>query len=442
MSTNRPELQGEWLKLALRFSPVAALDAPPAHSGKNDQVEDPRYTGINIDITGCARLFKGEDSIARNIAEGCRALNCTARIAIGPSLGAAWACSRHHPQDLLIFDRVRPVLDELPVSALRISKKIENDLQEINIRRIEQLLQLPRKMLVSRFGAALLDALDLALGIKEEPLTPARIARPFKGERIFNGSCIQQEALLLAAEELLDEMLGRVDKAWKAVSRLVVVLRVSGAPAQAKEIKLNFPTNNKKHLLNLIGHSLENCLPGFGIDSLAVYFTHFAGVRGRKTAYLELENAREEQQATKDAAELLDSLQKELGPENVLQVECKQSHLPENAFTYARFSFNRETAAESLVQTERPSLLFYQPKPIQAMAVMPDSPPFWIKWQGKTCRVISGFGPERIAPEWWGGNDPLFLTRDYFKIQLENGGWLWVFRELENSRWFIHGLWA
>jgi hypothetical protein len=39
---------------------------------------------------------------------------------------------------------------------------------------------------------------------------------------------------------------------------------------------------------------------------------------------------------------------------------------------------------------------------------------------------------------------PDFLgeTRDYFKVQDEQGRWLWIYRVLEQGCWFVHGLWA
>jgi len=36
----------------------------------------------------------------------------------------------------------------------------------------------------------------------------------------------------------------------------------------------------------------------------------------------------------------------------------------------------------------------------------------------------------------------LSSTRDYFKIQNDSGRWLWIYRALETSRWFVHGQWV
>jgi protein ImuB len=92
-----------------------------------------------------------------------------------------------------------------------------------------------------------------------------------------------------------------------------------------------------------------------------------------------------------------------------------------------------------IVLADRPSLLLDPPEPAQAIALQPDHPPARLQWRGIEHHLIAGSGPERIITEWWQDGRP--STRDYFKVQTMEGQWLWVCRELESSRWFVHGLW-
>jgi protein ImuB len=82
---------------------------------------------------------------------------------------------------------------------------------------------------------------------------------------------------------------------------------------------------------------------------------------------------------------------------------------------------------------------------------MPDHPPSVVRWRGTERHIVAGFGPERIAAEWWRGtlaparavdgsqgND----ARDYYRVQDSTGLWTWVFRQTATSRWYIHGYWA
>ncbi len=53
--------------------------------------------------------------------------------------------------------------------------------------------------------------------------------------------------------------------------------------------------------------------------------------------------------------------------------------------------------------------------------------------------VLAGVGPERIAATH--GTVPE-RTRDYFKVEIDGGRWLWVYRELAAGHWYVHGMWA
>jgi protein ImuB len=88
-------------------------------------------------------------------------------------------------------------------------------------------------------------------------------------------------------------------------------------------------------------------------------------------------------------------------------------------------------------------VLLDRPEPVEVMALTRDGAPAWIRWRHVARVIVAGIGPERIAGEWWGdhaGGDR--DTRDYFKVQDETGRWMWVYREFESDRWFVHGAWA
>ena len=130
----------------------------------------------------------------------------------------------------------------------------------------------------------------------------------------------------------------------------------------------------------------------------------------------------------------------------MLQCYLHESHLPEQMFSYR--SVIEPTTNEdqqACPARDRPSVLLAQPEPAQVIAVIPDGPPSRLRWRGREYHVCSSFGPERICQEWWSG--PLdgqceLNARDYFKVQDSHGRWLWVYRQLEENRWFVHGLWA
>lgn len=59
------------------------------------------------------------------------------------------------------------------------------------------------------------------------------------------------------------------------------------------------------------------------------------------------------------------------------------------------------------------------------------------RWRGRVHSVLYAWGPERIETGWWRGQA---IGRDYYQIETTTGCRLWIFRQLGDGRWFVHGL--
>ncbi len=57
--------------------------------------------------------------------------------------------------------------------------------------------------------------------------------------------------------------------------------------------------------------------------------------------------------------------------------------------------------------------------------------------QGRRRRVESLEGPERLAGQWWSEDS---VARDYYRVQLEGVGLLWVFRDGRDGRFYAQGV--
>jgi protein ImuB len=98
--------------------------------------------------------------------------------------------------------------------------------------------------------------------------------------------------------------------------------------------------------------------------------------------------------------------------------------------------------------SERPIRLFASPEPVEAIAAeIPEGAPASFRWRRVLHRVAASEGPERIAPEWWRG-DGSEETRDYFRVEDEEGRRYWLYRQglygetPQAPRWFMHGIFA
>ncbi len=70
-----------------------------------------------------------------------------------------------------------------------------------------------------------------------------------------------------------------------------------------------------------------------------------------------------------------------------------------------------------------------------------------IRWRIITGQYCEHTGPERVGPRWWDPNRTDRLSRDYYRIEIEDGRRLWLCREGLVERgdevsWFIYGLFS
>ena len=137
-----------------------------------------------------------------------------------------------------------------------------------------------------------------------------------------------------------------------------------------------------------------------------------------------------------ELAALIDRIAARIGGRRVVVHLPQDTHIPERAALAvpAQHPLAAATQAAWPARTEsepplRPLRLFEKPEPIKVpFAMVPDGPPHHFTWRRATHVVARVEGPERIAMEWW-KQDGEALTRDYFRIEDEEGRRFWIFRD-------------
>jgi protein ImuB len=421
---------------ATRFTPRVAVDPPD---------------GLILDITGCQRVFGGEKRILRLLGDELLMLGVANRLAVADTLGCAWAVARYdaRPRARVISGEQQAVLMDLPPESLRLDDDLCQALREVGVERVGHLLALPRHELPARFGDDLLLRLDQALGRAIETIDALRPVDPVQVERLFDGPCLQLEAILLAARELVGSLCAELrSREAGALSLRLTLGRVDVEPIHL-DWSLSRPSRSERHLWSLLRPRVESAHLGFGVESLTLRAERAAAV-----AHVQLtqghEQEREDRADPAALGQLLDTLVGRLGRRHVGRFEPVESHLPERVFVGCSVMEEDRRAgpareAATLTVSDRPSILLPHPEPIDVVATTPDGPPVLIRWRGREYRLSAALGPERLADRWWDSpQQPLGsdLARDYFKVQEQAGQWWWVYRQWPSHRWFIHGQWG
>ncbi len=413
---------------AQRFSPIATPDEPD---------------GLLLDISGCERVFRGEDRLLEKVLGDLAALGFRARVATAPTFGCAWAAARYGEQRRAIISDggARAAIASFPIRALRIDDAAVEGLSEVGIERIQDLLSLPRSVLPARFGSELLLRLDQALGEAMEAIEPVRPLPPAIVERVFDGPTTQVEAIERSVRELIDLLVDELTQLESGAREVTVRLERADLEPVAIRVVLSRPNRDPAHLWSLIRPRLERVNLGFGVEEIAVGAPRIARLPHRQAERWREGDATPDGAAERGAGELLDALANRLGQEGVRRLRMVESHVPERAFRLDPVMEEEPRNAAAVVTGDRPSVLLDRPAPAEVIALTPDGSVHALRWRGGESRAVVSIGPERISPEWW-RTQRAAHERDYFKVQTEDGRWLWLYREAETRRWFVHGVWA
>ncbi|HVP73681.1 MAG TPA: DNA polymerase Y family protein [Phycisphaerales bacterium] len=428
---------------ARRFTPVVAPNPPD---------------GLLLDVTGCQRLHRGERRLINAIANSLDWLGFYARIACASNFACARAVARYG-SFAGVSDRIvvgegdeLDLLRDLPIEGLRLEQETIDALHEVNIAHIGELTCLPRNDLAARFGPHLLLRLDQALGDADETIEPQRPSETLRAERAFDGPVRQIEGVAITVQELIASLCTLLQQAESGARRLDVDFERIDTADLRETITLSRPNRDAKHLWSLLRPKVEQINLGFGVEKIVLSATHTG-----RLPHAQVERWRDD--AAGDAAieqatgELIDTLANRLGAKRITRATLVESHLPERAFRHEPAMSVRDVGDQASAGGDRPTTLFDEPELIEVLSVTPEGPPRWMKWRGEEHTIIASNGPERIGEEWWrsglargvlpaSAGVECAAARDYFRIQLDDGRWLWVYRQLESGRWFVHGEWT
>jgi protein ImuB len=432
-----------------RYTPLAALD------GSANSIPD----GLFLDITGCAHLFGGEAALLNDITQRLSRFGFRARGAIASTPGCAWALSRYGNAPI-VSTAAESALLPLPLASLRLPDESITALAEAGFRSVADIASRPRAPLTARFGEDVLLQLDRALGREDESLSPRTPLAPCTMEQDFAEAITREDDVLTIIASLASRMAALLEQRDEGARVLQAVLfRVDGV-VDRMTIGTSRPLRDPSLIRRLFADKLktlaEDYDSGFGFEKIRL--------RALQTERLEVrQHDLSGQENNGDFGHLIDRLGVRLSPERVLVLKPQDSHIPEfaaSAVPAQRMDFTAppkkhiaKVAQAKIVQDSlapaRPIRLFEKPEPITVTAFeVPEGSPSSFRWRGISHRTRGAEGPERIAMEWWRDEKGQPLTRDYFRVESETGGRLWLYREglyereTIKPRWFVHGLFA
>ena len=422
--------------------------------------------GLWLDGSAAA-LSGGEPGLCARVEEIARGHGYRGRAVVASDLFTARAVARHGPPGVQVVARQdgAAALQALPLRALaEQAEGAARSLAALGLTTLGEAAALPAGAVVARLGAEGLRAQRLCRGEDDALFCPAELPEVLEEVLSLEWPAESSEPLLFGLKTLFDRVCARLSGRGRAAVRLQLSLKLDPSGERALPIILARPSAQPKLLLDLARHRLADLTLDNPVGGLRVKVEESCEDRGRQMA---LGDSRRQDEALEV---VLSRLQSALGEEALFTGEVLHSHRPEGAYRRGAFHPPRRAAGElgdagarlfqgprtkarsrkeekqaeearpepgvGLNPVDRPPRLFARPCSLEA-EVGDSGQIRAARLLGKRRRAVAVTGPERLCGEWW---ESEAYRRDYYRVHFEGLGPVWIFRDAEDGRFYLQGM--
>ncbi len=326
----------------------------------------------------------------------------------------------------------RAALAVVPLTALELPLPLARRIEGFGLRRLGDVLALPRASLGARLGKPFVIDLARALGEIADPQTCFVFPERFEQELELPAPVEAAPVLLFAARRLIAALAGWLTARNAAVREIDCLIDHGHGVITAVPICFSAPVHNAARIERVFKERLDALILSAPAHALRLSAQKPEPREDRNHVLFDGAGQRHEA-----LTELMDRLAARLGPQAVQGLACHADHRPElasrasltNAVRPARTVKEVKEAAEAVI-TPRPLWLVEPPEALRELHGRPQ----------RAGPLILVAGPERIESGWWDGCD---ARRDYFIAIDSERRWLWIFRDPRPpGGWFLHGWFA
>ena len=395
---------------------------------------------LYLDIAGASHLFGGEDSLLQNIQSQLEEFGFTALLALADNKAAAWGFAHHGKgKSNITKGTLREASRDISVEALRMSYASTILCQRLGLKKIGDLLDLPRAALANRIGLEDLKRLDQFFGHTAEAKQFSRHRERLIEEMQFFDPLATSAGVKAALDKLLGKLCLRLSQMQQGFRKANLQMERVDHKTLSFSILLMQPSIDVNTLKRLFSHHFEQLDVGFGIDRMILAADQIAPLSRHQ---LGLEDSKK-QCHDESLNRLVNELSNMFGTRHIQRFSQADSHIPERTFKRNRTLHPRNPQNWASPSAKRPLRLLKKPVSVLVHDSTDRKAPEAIFWHGKECYLSVLTGPERIEPNWW-CDDPDWQSgsRDYWWIKTHFGALLWLYRvsSEKKAQWFVHGV--
>jgi protein ImuB len=391
--------------------------------------------GILFDVSGLQRLIGRREAITRRIVDELRRQNIHASVAVAETVDTATLLARCGgprvsegvSDTLSMVDVAQPeMFSELPLRELNIDRDTLNVFTDLGLKRVEDLLAVPREELIGRYGQDFMDVIDTI----EQRSTSFVVANIKENHASWSFDLDQPvenfEQLIFVLNHGLERLLKQIAHCGHSTEHLDLDLGLRNKTQKAYEFKTSFPTLERNFWLKLI--NLRAALDPPESEIVAVHVTaHFTRPRPAQRGLYAVSRPEPESLLL-----TVNKLKKLVGQENVGIPVLLDQRMSEPFGLDADLLPAGTERIESQSQSAVIVFTYYRP-PISAEVLVRDKRLVYIKSRSFAGHIVNFSGVWKGNARWW---DEPWRTLEW-DIEIENAG---VYRLCKvRDEWFLVG---
>ncbi|HEV7733906.1 MAG TPA: DNA polymerase Y family protein [Candidatus Binatia bacterium] len=415
--------------LAERSAALALADVAASLASRVEITPD----GIVLaDADGATHLVGSEAGLATALAARAARVGLSARIGVGASMTVARLVALHGDGcEVVPAGAELGFLAPLPLACLAPPPDVAATLARWGVHRLGDLARLPAAEVATRLGAMGVTLIRSARGEDVRPLAPTERSGEVEEAMALEYALDNLEPLLFVLRGLAERAVARLGLDGIGCTRLGLALRLENGARDTRTLPLAAPTRDVKTLLGCLRVELEARPPAAAIVQVTITAVPEV-IRPTQLGLFTPPGPAPERLAT-----TLARLGVLCGAERVGIPVLVDTHRP-GAAAVAPFAALAPELTPTAGSTSDGRLVVRALRPPRPLEVFSErDAPCFVRGTGLGGRVVGSAGPWRIAAEWWGGRP---CAREYYDLELTDGGLYRCFRELVSGGWFVDGV--
>jgi protein ImuB len=387
-------------------------------------------------------------ALARAILVAAEKALLPARVGVASSKLSARVAAGLPDSPIVVPEGEEPrFLAPLPLSRLSPALEIASTLDRWGLHTIGDFARLPEGEVASRLGEAGRELHATARGVDPRPLEPRVPPPSFTEGMELEWPLASLEPFLFMAHAALERLVRRLEAQALACTRLETSLTLDPDGRDARAIALPAPTRDVKTLLTLVRLELEARPPGAAVSGFS-FIAHPDSPRRAQLSLFGPAALSPDRLATTIAR-----LAALLGADRVGSPRSVDGHRPER-FTLSGYvppappssrlppRDGRGLLAVRVLRPPVPLEVILDSKPSRGERESDDRPASMKALAPDAPLPIAGSvrvaaGPWSLEEGWWGDTP---ADRDYWDVELSDGGLYRVYRDRKADAWFADGV--